>query len=79
MMVNFELNPPPPTTYTQLPIGLLEKPDEQEVKVLPVLHEKMFLVGKSGVGKTSTIDKLAGRGGCVFKIEKSAWLCIKLC
>ena len=40
--------------------GLLEKPYEQEN--LPVLYKKLFLVGRSGVGKTSTIDKLSGRG-----------------
>ncbi len=41
---------------------MLEKPYEDENRGLQVLHKKLFLVGRSGVGKTSTIDKLAGRG-----------------
>ena len=28
----------------------------------PVLHYKLFLLGKSGIGKTSTVNKLCGRG-----------------
>ena len=43
-------------------VGVLEKPYEQENKELSVLYKKLFLVGKSGVGKTSTVDKLSGRG-----------------
>lgn len=42
---------------------MLEKPYEYENRGFPILHKKLFLAGKSGVGKTSTIDKLAGRGG----------------
>lgn len=43
--------------------GCLEKPQlNPQHKQLPVLSKKLFLVGKSGVGKTSTIDKLSGRG-----------------
>lgn len=44
------------------PPGLLEKPFEEDYRTLPMLHKKLFLAGKSGVGKTSTVDKLAGRG-----------------
>ncbi len=43
--------------------GLLEKPQfEQGSKMYPVLFRRLFLVGKSGVGKTSTVHKLMGRG-----------------
>ncbi|XP_064384018.1 ciliogenesis and planar polarity effector 2-like isoform X2 [Halichondria panicea] len=42
--------------------GLLEKPQfEQGGKMYPVLFRRLFLVGKSGVGKTSTVHKLMGR------------------
>lgn len=41
--------------------GVLERPYEGENKELPILHKKLFLVGRSGVGKTSTVDKLCGR------------------
>ena len=40
--------------------GLLEKPGFD--RRIPVLRKRLFLVGKSGVGKTSTIHKLMGRG-----------------
>ena len=42
--------------------GILENPYHQENRELPELHKKLFLVGKSGIGKTSTVDKLSGRG-----------------
>lgn len=46
---------------------MLEKPYEYENRGFTVLHKKLFLVGKSGVGKSSTIDKLSGRGSFTQK------------
>ena len=45
---------------------MLEKPYEYENRGFTVLHKKLFLVGKSGVGKSSTIDKLSGRGESLY-------------
>jgi len=44
--------------------GLLENPYASEIKNSNVvlLHKKLYLAGKAGVGKTSIIDKLVGRG-----------------
>lgn len=49
---------------------MLEKPYEYENRGFPILCKKLFLVGKSGVGKTSTVDKLAGRGQWVVNACK---------
>ncbi len=44
-------------------LGLLEKPQfERGGKMYPMLSRRLFLVGRSGVGKTSTVHKLMGRG-----------------
>jgi hypothetical protein len=40
--------------------GLLEKPGFD--RRLPVLHQRLFLAGKAGIGKTSTVHTLMGRG-----------------
>lgn len=40
--------------------GLLEKPGFD--RRLPVLHQRLYLAGKAGIGKTSTVHTLMGRG-----------------
>lgn len=40
--------------------GLLEKPGFD--RRLPVLRQRLYLAGKSGIGKTSTVHTLMGRG-----------------
>ena len=40
--------------------GLLEKPGFDHR--LPVLHQRLYLAGKAGIGKTSTVHTLMGRG-----------------
>ena len=49
-------------------IGVLEKPGFDQR--LPVLHRRLFLVGKSGIGKSSTVHKLMGRGMCVVRVSE---------
>ena len=57
-------------------VGLLEKPVfEQYGRALPVLFKKLFLVGKTGVGKTSTVHKLAGRGEVCVCARVGAGMC----
>ena len=43
-------------------VGILERSALMEqFQDHPVLHYKLFLLGKSGIGKTSTVNKLCGR------------------
>jgi len=42
--------------------GLLESPQLGQHRSIEVVTRRLYLVGKSGVGKTSTVDKLCGRG-----------------
>ena len=64
--------------------GLLEHPYSSEIKNnnILLLQKKLYFAGKSGVGKTSTVDKLAGRGNPVtssllveFKLTSPLPLC----
>lgn len=42
--------------------GILEKPPLEQLGSESTLKKRLFLVGKSGVGKSSTVAKLCGRG-----------------
>lgn len=46
--------------------GVLEHPMLDQHRNLFVLSHKLFLLGKAGVGKTSTVDKLCGRGESIM-------------
>lgn len=62
-----------PCTHT--PEGILERPALEQLGSGSTFKKRLFLVGKSGVGKSSTVAKLCGRGGgrggwCASKIAK---------
>ena len=60
---------------------MLENPYASELKHNNVLllHKKLYLAGKAGVGKTSIIDKLAGRGEGVGVEFMAPSCCFCLC